>query len=72
LTEGEKPHPANYGGCKHAKKELLKKKSQRAPKSTTGRMFSSVRTTSGVSFAAALRGRALRHATFQHQIPLRG
>jgi hypothetical protein len=55
LAEGEKPHPANYGGCRHAKEEL-QKKSQRPPKTTMGRVFSSARTTPGVSFAAALRG----------------
>jgi hypothetical protein len=36
LAKGEKPHPANYRGCRHAKEELQKKKSQRAPKTTTG------------------------------------
>jgi hypothetical protein len=56
LAEGEKLHPANYRGCRHAKEELQKKKSQRAPKTTTGRLFSSARTTPGVSFATALRG----------------
>jgi hypothetical protein len=56
LADGENPHPANYRGCSHAKEELQKKKLQRAPKTTTGRVFSSVRTTLGVSFAAALRG----------------
>jgi hypothetical protein len=57
LAEGEKPHPANYWGCRHAKEELQKKKKiQRAPKTTTGRVFSSARTAPGVSFAAALRG----------------
>jgi hypothetical protein len=55
LAEGEKPHPANYGGCRHAKEELQKKKSQRTPKTTTGKVFSSNLTTPGVSFAAALR-----------------
>jgi PAX-interacting protein 1 len=53
LAEGEKPHPANYWGCRHAKEELLKK-SQKAPKTTTGRVFSSAHTISGISFAAAL------------------
>jgi hypothetical protein len=56
LVEGENPHPASYRGCKHVKEELLKKKSQRAPKATTGRVFSSARTNPGVSFAAALQG----------------
>jgi hypothetical protein len=26
LVEGEKPHPANYRGCRHAKEEMQKKK----------------------------------------------
>jgi hypothetical protein len=54
LVEGEKPHPTNYRGCRHAKEELQKKKLQRAPKPTTGRVFSSNTVTPGVSFAAAL------------------
>jgi hypothetical protein len=57
LAEGEKPHPANYWGCRHAKEEMQKKKSQRTPRTTTGRVFSSNLITPGVSFAAALRGR---------------
>jgi hypothetical protein len=56
LAEGEKVHPANYRGCRHAKEELQKRKSQRTPKTTTGRVFSSNLTTPSVSFAAALRG----------------
>jgi hypothetical protein len=56
LREGEKPHPANYRGCRHAKEELQKKKTQRTPNTTTGRVFSSNITTPGLSFAAALRG----------------
>jgi hypothetical protein len=57
LAKGEKPHPANYRGCRHAKEELQKKKSQKSRKNTTGRVFTSTPTTPGVSFAAALRGR---------------
>lgn len=57
LAEGEKAHPANYRGCRHAKEELQKKKTQRTTKTTTARVFSSNITTPGVSFAAALRGR---------------
>jgi hypothetical protein len=56
LVEGEKPHPANYRGCKNAKEELMKKKSQRVPKAPTGRVFGSARTTPGIYFAAAIRG----------------
>jgi hypothetical protein len=55
LVDGEKLHPANYRGCSHVKEEL-QKKLQRAPKITTGRVFSSVRTTPGISFVVALRG----------------
>jgi hypothetical protein len=58
LVEGEKPHPANYRGCRHAKEESQRKKLQRAPKPTTGMVFSSNTVTPGVSFAAALRGGA--------------
>jgi hypothetical protein len=57
LAEGEKPHPANYRGCRHAREELQRRKAQRAPKTATGRVFSNL-TTPGVSFAAALRGSA--------------
>jgi hypothetical protein len=57
LAEGEKPHPANYRGYRHAKKEMQKKKSQRTPRTTTGRVFPSNLTTPGMSFAAALRGK---------------
>jgi hypothetical protein len=56
LAEGDKQHPANYRGCRLAKEELQKKKSQSKPKATTGRAFSSRQTTPGISFAAALRG----------------
>jgi hypothetical protein len=40
---------------KRTKDEMQKRKSQRTPKTTTGRVFSSNRTTPGLSFAAALR-----------------
>jgi hypothetical protein len=56
FAEGEKAHPANYRGCRHAKEELQKRKSQRTPKTTTGRVFSLNLTTLSISFAAALRG----------------
>jgi hypothetical protein len=58
FADGEKPHPANYRGCSHAKEELQKKKLQKAPKPATGRVFSSNIVNPGVSFAAALRGGA--------------
>jgi hypothetical protein len=58
LVEGERPHPANYRGCRHAKEDMQRKKLQRALKPTTGRVFSTNPVTPGVSFAAALRGDA--------------
>jgi hypothetical protein len=47
LAEGEKPYLANYRDCGHAKE--MQKKSQRTPRTTTGRVFSSNLTTPGVS-----------------------
>jgi hypothetical protein len=35
LAEVEKPHPSNYRGCRHAKEEMLRRKSQGTPKTTT-------------------------------------
>jgi hypothetical protein len=71
LLEGEKPHPANYRGCRHAKEELQKKKTQRTPNTTTGRVFSSNLTTTSVSFAAALRGRTAQQQDPQaRQVPV--
>jgi hypothetical protein len=55
LVGGEELHPSNYRGSSHGKEELGKRKLQRAPKSTTGRMFSSNYTTPEQSFAAVLR-----------------
>jgi hypothetical protein len=55
MVEGENPHPANYRGCRHAKEEMQKKKPQRTPRSTTGRVFSSNITTPGVLHSGALK-----------------
>jgi hypothetical protein len=42
LAEGEKPHPANYRGCKLAMEEMLRRRTpQILPKNTAGRTFSS-------------------------------
>jgi hypothetical protein len=46
----EEPHHSNYQGCRHAKEEIQKGKLQRAPKTATGRVFSSSHTTPGLSF----------------------
>jgi hypothetical protein len=51
------PHPTKYLGCRHAEEEVRKKKTQRTPRTTTGREFSSNLTTPGTSLAAALRGK---------------
>jgi hypothetical protein len=56
LAEGEKPHPSNYRGCRHVKKEMQSRQSQRTPKTPAGRVFSTKLATPGVSFAAALKG----------------
>jgi hypothetical protein len=70
-VEGEKPHPANYRGCRHAKVELQRKKLQRSPKPTTGRVLSSNTVTPGVSFAAAHGGGASQEQRpLTRQIPV--
>jgi hypothetical protein len=55
LAEGERAHPTNYRGCRHAKEEMQKKKSQGTPRNTTGRMLSSKLVKTNLSFAATLR-----------------
>jgi hypothetical protein len=57
LAEGEKAHPANYRGCRHAKEEM-QKKPQGKFKNTTGRVFSSTFIKLQLSFSAVLRGKA--------------
>jgi hypothetical protein len=59
LAEGEELHPENYTDCRHAKEEMQNEneKSQRKPRSTTGKLFSSNPNTPGMFFAAALRGK---------------
>jgi hypothetical protein len=57
LAEGENPHSGNFRGCRQAKEEWQRKKSQKSPKTTTGRVFSSTPTTPGLNFAAGIRGR---------------
>jgi hypothetical protein len=44
LVDGQEPHPSNYRGCRHAKEEMRKRKSQGTAKTTTGRVFSSSHT----------------------------
>jgi hypothetical protein len=51
-----KAHPSKHRGRRHAK-EMFRKKSQRTSKTTTGRVFSTKLTTSGVFFAATIKGK---------------
>jgi hypothetical protein len=55
LAIGEKAHPANYWGCRYAKK-MQKRKSRRTPKTTAWRVLFSNLATPDVLFAAAHRG----------------
>jgi hypothetical protein len=55
LADGQDPPLSNCRGFSDAKDEMRKSKSQRTPKTTMGRAFSSNYTTLGLSFAAALR-----------------
>jgi hypothetical protein len=66
----EKVHPSNSRGCRHAKAQLQIKKSQKTPKTTTGRVFPTKMTTLTVSFAKALRGRADQQQPAAQQVVL--
>jgi hypothetical protein len=69
LAEGEKIHPTNYQGCRHAKEEMQKKKSQRTPKTTTGMEFSTNLITPGMCFAVVLRDKTEKQQQPQtHQV----
>jgi hypothetical protein len=54
LVDGEKPHPASYRGCSHAKGELQRRRAQRAPKGPSGRTFFSKFTSPEQFYTAAL------------------
>jgi hypothetical protein len=58
LAEGEKSHPDNYRGCRHARKELQRRKAQRAPKTATGRVSLS-----------RLRSEAVQHSSNSNLLP---
>jgi hypothetical protein len=60
LADGKEPSPSNYRSCRHAKEQVRKRKSQREPKTTTGRVFTSRHTTPGLPFAAVLRSNRQR------------
>jgi hypothetical protein len=46
--------PSNYQGCSHTREEMQTRKSQRVPKTATGRVFSSSHCTPGLPFAVVL------------------
>jgi hypothetical protein len=54
LVDREEPYPSNYRGCRHAKEEMWQRKLLTAPKTTTGRVFSSSHATPGLSFMVVL------------------
>jgi hypothetical protein len=61
--------PSNYSGCKRAKEELQKRKSQKSQtKEPIGRVFSSRLATHTVSFAEAVKGKQ-RKQPQQNQTP---
>jgi hypothetical protein len=71
LADGEKLHPSNYRGSSYAKEEICKRKAQRIPKNTMGRVFSSNYTMKGLSFAAALQNKAKQqHQPHPHWVPV--
>jgi hypothetical protein len=55
LVDREKPHLSNYQGCRHTKEEMRRRKPQRVPKTTKGRVLSSSHTIPGLSFVVVLR-----------------
>jgi hypothetical protein len=54
LVEGEKPHPASYRGCSHAKGEQKRRRAQRGPKGFSRRTFFAKFTSAEQSYAAAI------------------
>jgi hypothetical protein len=67
LVDGQESQPTNYRGCRHSMEERRKRKSQRASKTTTGRVFFSSHARPGQSFAAVLRSNTQQQQ--QHQQP---
>jgi hypothetical protein len=55
IVEGDTPHPPSDRGCSHAKGELQKRRAQRAPNGSSGRMFLSKFTSPEKTHTAALR-----------------
>jgi hypothetical protein len=72
LADGEKLHPSNYRDCSLAKEEIRRRKSQREPKNTTGRGFSSKYASPDLSFAAALRTNKEQQQSQHSQVAVSG
>jgi hypothetical protein len=53
-AQGEMAYPTNYRSCGHAKEQMQKRKTQKSPKTTNERAFSSKFTTPALFFAAVL------------------
>jgi hypothetical protein len=70
LAKGENTHPVNYRGCRQAKDEM-QKKSQRTPRTKTGRLSPQELTTPGMSFSAPLRSQrnSNSHRHIRWQVP---
>jgi hypothetical protein len=71
LAKGETAHPANYRGCRHVKEGLGKRKSQRTPRTTTGRVFCSNFTTPTVLCSGASKQHTAKEATTSTPTTLR-
>jgi hypothetical protein len=72
LADDDKPPLSTYRGCSHAKDEMRKSKSQRTPKTKTGKAFSFIYTTPGLSFAAALRNNEQQKRPHPRQVAVAG
>jgi hypothetical protein len=69
----ERAHPVNYRGFRYAEEVMKKRKSQRTTRNKTRREFSSNLATTGLSFAAALRGSTeVQQRSQTHQVAVAG
>jgi hypothetical protein len=65
LAKEEKAHPANYRGCRYAKEEMQKRKSQRTPKTTSPPQVCPSRRRSEAGQSNSI---GLRHAKWKWQV----
>jgi hypothetical protein len=59
LIEGETAHPSKHRGCRYAKEEIQKRKTQKIPKNANERMFSNF-ITPALPFATVLPGNSVQ------------